>query len=161
MPWTKHLLNHGAYSWENPKWAAYDKKHSLLKIEKMILANEVLKWLQASLTFLAEENWIFTVDGKGEYLPATLKSGVNGANELAWEKIDTVLNQHFFIKLRKPKNEFYRKHDLDWEREKLHKVTTVVLINLLGTAKTNQMLTDIRTSYKLKKLTSKDLENLW
>lgn len=119
----------------------------LLKPDADELAANLVAWFGECLQFLCPENWGFSVDADGKYLP-----GVH-----VWvEPMPFMFEHHAWeLTLRcMPLGERvpHRRQDLTYARERLHIAITVVLMNLTSSAKAGKLLATLREAYDLKKL---------
>lgn len=119
---------------------------------RMTIAVEVLGWFENALPFLAADNWTFRVCSKGKYLP--------GEPLTAQPETLEIVNGDWTLTFRALSREEripHRQLELTNARETLHKVVTICLMNLIGSAEAGRWLKVHRTVYQLPVLRKVDI----
>lgn len=149
--WTKNPDGY-PYCWVHPshKPAIRD---DMSKSGRLMIATAVLEWWEsAAAPFLAWDEWTFAVDKEGNYLPGkhNLPAPEDFAHELGtWSlKLWTLPKRERIPHLRS---------ELTSRREELHKVVTIVLMNLIGSAMAGKWLAETRKAHGLPKLRKSDI----
>lgn len=131
-------------------------RHSLIlpKTEAEELAADVVAWFGECLAWLNPEAWEFAVTERGKYLP-----GMRGRSEPMPFMFDTG-SWEFTLRCTPPAERHpHNKTDLNLARERLHKMVTVVIMNmnLTSSVKAGKMLAQLRKDHGIKKLRGADI----
>lgn len=125
----------------------------MCKAAREVIAAEVVGWWNASaVPFLSADNWSFAVNKKGKYLPG--KSTNPAPEEFNHELGAWSLTLRTLSKVERIP---HRQLELTNAREALHKVVTIVLMNLVGSATAGKLLAPSRAAHGLPKLRKADI----
>lgn len=150
MPWTENQ-NGDPFCWVHPSHKI-GPGDPMNKHERLEIALSVLAWFEFAMEYLDKDAWTFAVDKSGKYLPGKPSRDkpedfelVRGAWSLRLRVLSTVE--------RIP----HRPIELTEARKELHKVVTILLMNLAGSAKAGKWLKPFRASYDLPNLRKVDI----
>lgn len=122
------------------------------KLDAEDIAADVVAWFGRCLQWLDESNWTFMVNRYGHYLIGEFDACEPPNFEYTGD--------HWMFTLRCRGGRVRTPHcceELTEVRERLHKVVTIVVMNLTSSAKTNKLLADLQKCHKLAKLRKADI----
>jgi len=122
------------------------------KRERIEIAISVLAWFEFAIEYLDKGAWTFAVSKEGKYLPGEPSREKPEDFELvhgAWSFRLRVLSRVERIP--------HRQLELTNAREELHKVVTILLMNLAGSAQAGKWLKSVRSFYGLPNLRKSDI----
>ena len=148
--WTKNE-NGEPFCWVHPSHKP-DARDPMNKEARSVIAHEVFNWFAGAIGYLAADQWQFAVNKKGVYLPGT-PTGAKPA-DFAYSQGAWTLTLRVLSRVERTP---HRQLELTNAREELHKVVTILLMNLIGSAPAGKWLATIRKEHGLPKLRKADI----